>query len=98
MSFKIIHTPLNNPKEGMITLDQVDKLYLGRGNSCRCGCAGAYYEAAEEPKLIQEFLAKMASGDYKVESIEDYIFEIELSRRNGNTKVTTIYLKETETE
>ena len=95
MSFKITHTPSENPATLAITLDQVDKLYLGKGNNCRCGCAGAYHEPASNPKLVTKYLAMMASGEYKVESQDGYIFEIELSRTTRSTKVATLYLKET---
>lgn len=98
MSFNIIHTPIANPKEAKVTIDNVDKLYLGRGSSCRCGCAGAYYEPQDDQKLIESYLVKMASGDYKVESIDGYIFEIELSRTKNNTKVATLYLKQTKAD
>lgn len=87
-----------------ITLDQVDKIYLGKGNTCRCGCAGRYYDAASNPKLVESYLAKMASDDYEVESIDGHILEIVLSLRERTNvygkvtsvhkKVATIYLKE----
>jgi hypothetical protein len=105
MSFTITHTPLAQASATTITLDQVDNLYIGKGNNCRCGCAGKYHAAAEEPKLIEKYLAKMASGDYEVESIDSYIFEIVLSKRDRKNdygqvtstykKVATLYLKKT---
>lgn len=105
MSFNITHTPLVQTSTKTITVDQVDKLYLGKGNNCRCGCAGEYHRADEEPKLIERYLAKMATGDYEVESIDGYIFEIVLSQRDRKNdygvvtstykKVATIYLKQT---
>jgi hypothetical protein len=103
MSFKITHRSIEQTTA--ITLDQVDKVYIGKGNNCRCGCAGEYHEAAQDPKLVERYLAKMASGDYEVESIDGYIFEIVLSNRERKNdygqvtsvykKVATIYLKQT---
>ena len=105
MSFTITHTPLAHTSAITITLDQVDKLYLGKGNNCRCGCAGEYHKADEEPKLVTKYLAMMASGEHEVESIDSYIFEIVLSQRvrkndygvvtSTYKKVATIYLKQT---
>lgn len=94
MSFKITHRSIE--MTNTISLDQVDKLYIGKGNNCRCGCAGEYHYAAENPKLVESYLAKMASGDYEVESIDGYIFEITLSyreRKNDYGRVTSIYKK-----
>jgi hypothetical protein len=103
MSFKISHRSIETTTA--ITIDQVDKLYIGKGNNCRCGCAGEYHDAAQDPKRVERYLAKMASGDYEVESIDGYIFEIVLSLRERTNdygqvtsvhkKVATIYLKET---
>ena len=103
MSFKITHRSIETTTA--ITIDQVDKLYIGKGNNCRCGCAGEYHDAAQDPKTVERYLAKMASGDYEVESIDGYIFEIVLSLRERKNdygqvtsvhkKVATIYLKET---
>jgi hypothetical protein len=94
MSFKITHRSIETTTA--ITIDQVDKLYIGKGNNCRCGCAGEYHDAAQDPKRVERYLAKMASGDYEVESIDGYIFEIVLSlreRTNDYGKVTSVYQK-----
>ena len=106
MSFKITHTPTENPATLAITIDQVSKIYIGKGNNCRCGCAGEYHEPETDSKLIERYLAKMASGKYPVTSIDGYIFEIELSRRSRvndygkvtslHIKVATLYLKQTD--
>jgi hypothetical protein len=96
MSFNISHKPFVRQAETTITIDQVEKLYLGKGNNCRCGCAGEYHYTAEDQKTVERYLAKMASGKYKVESIDGYIFEIELSRRertNDYGRVTSVYQK-----
>lgn len=100
-TYNIRHTQLVHALHTDITFEQVDKLYVGKGNNCRCGCAGDYFEASEPEsvEVIQKALKKMASGKYKVESIDGYIFEIVLSERLnargdvGYRKVNTIYLK-----
>lgn len=100
-TYNIKHTPINHASRIDITFEQVDKLYVGKGNNCRCGCAGDYFEASEpdSAEVIKKALKKMASGKYEVESIDGYIFEIVLSERLnargdvGYRKVNTIYLK-----
>lgn len=85
-----------------ISLDSVHKIYIGKGNCCRCGCGGEYFDPKEHPnaiKKIKHYLKKMASGKYNVESIENYIFEIVLGERYNArgrlsaSRVATIYLK-----
>lgn len=100
-TYAIKHTPIVRTSTQDITFEQVDKLYVGKGNNCRCGCAGEYYEASDpfHADIIKKALIKMASGKYEVESIDGYIFEIVLSERLnargdvGYRKVNTIYLK-----
>lgn len=100
-TYNIKHTPIVHSSHTDITFEQVDKLYVGKGNNCRCGCAGEYHEASEPTcaDIIKKALKKMASGKYEVESIDGYIFEIVLSERLnargdvGYRKVNTIYLK-----
>ena len=84
-----------------ISLDKVESIYIGKGNSCRCGCGGEYFRPSEHPKAskkIKHFLKKMASGKYEVESIDNYIFEIILGERYNTRgrlstqRVATIYL------
>lgn len=90
-----------------ISLDSVESIYIGKGNCCRCGCGGDYFrpseaedaeQAAKATKKIKHYLKKMASDKYKVESIENYIFEIIISERYdtrgrlSQTRVATIYL------
>lgn len=94
----ITHTPYPYKRQREITLDMVDKLYVGKGNNCRCGCGGNYYEPAEHAKKIERSIKKFASGKYEVHSQDDYIFEIVLSERDGaygrtQTYVHTLYLK-----
>jgi hypothetical protein len=84
-----------------IGLDMVESVYVGKGNCCRCGCGGDYFRPSEDPKAIKKikhYLKKMASDNYKVESIDNYIFEIIVSERYDTrgrlsaSRVATIYL------
>jgi hypothetical protein len=98
MKYSIKYTPINTTKGTDISFEQVENLYIGNGNQCRCGCGGEYYEASDEfnASIIKDALKKMASGKYAVESIDDYIFEIVIRKERtfrGKNKVMTLYLK-----
>jgi hypothetical protein len=60
--YKIKHTSSKGDGEIIITIDQVDKLYIGKGNNCRCGCRGEYFDADEHEGKIIKALRDMASG------------------------------------
>lgn len=97
MRYSIKHTPMCTNNQIDITIDNVEKLYDGKGNCCRCGCGGEYYYNTEENSaIIKDCLDKMASGKFKVESIDNNIFEIVLKKwktKSGlQLKVQTIYL------
>jgi hypothetical protein len=106
MNFTITHTPYRTSDEPVqperqitIDLNDVDQLYQGKGNCCRCGCGGNYYNLEQNKRKIINALSNMECGEFKVESIDDYIFEITLDEyynqfgRLTRTKVQTIYLK-----
>jgi len=98
MKYTIKHTPIHDTKVHDFAFEQVENLYIGNGNQCRCGCGGDYYEPTDEygAKKIKEALTKMSSGEYSVESIDDNIFEIVLRKERtfrGKNKVMTLYLK-----
>lgn len=98
MKYKIKYTPINTSKQMDISFEQVENLYVGNGNQCRCGCGGEYYEPSDEwgASIIKDCLKKMASGRYDIESIDDYIFEIVIRKERtfrGKNKVMTLYLK-----
>ena len=106
MNFTITHTPYRQSDEPVqperqiaIDLNNVNQLYEGRGNGCRCGCGGNYYNLERTSRKIINALQKMESGRYDVESIDDYIFEITIDEyynkwgQLSRTKVQTIYLK-----
>jgi hypothetical protein len=105
MTFTIEHTPYRSPemeaqqpRKTTISLGQIDQMYEGRGNCCRCGCGGNYHTLERNSRKIINALQKMASGKYHVESIDDYIFEIVLKEYTdkwgefSRTKVQTIYI------
>ena len=105
MEFKITHTPYRQGDEPMqperqitFSLGDIEQMYEGRGNGCRCGCGGNYHTLERNSRKIINALQKMASGRYDVESIDDYIFEIVLDEyydkwgQLSRTKVQTIYL------
>ena len=105
MEFKITHTPMHSPesevqkpRESTFSLDQIEQMYEGRGNNCRCGCAGNYHTLERNSRKIINALQKMESGNYHVEYIDDYIFEIVLKEYTNKwgefsrNKVQTIYL------
>ena len=100
MSYQIQHQPIQpNAKSSVITIDQVDQLYIGLGNNCRCGCGGKYIkpDSEENIKIIEKVLAKMARGRVKVESQDDYIFEVVVKKWETSfreqTRVECLYLK-----
>lgn len=97
MKYTIHHRPMIVDGTIELTIDKVDQMYEGKGNGCRCGCLGEYYQVLGNEVKIENCLEKMSSGKYKVKSIDNYIFEIVLhswKTKNGEQqKVQTIYLK-----
>lgn len=82
-----------------ISLEQVESLYIGKGNCCRCGCGGEYYRVSEDAnhaKKIRHYLKKLASGKYAIEEQaglgDEYIYEINLSK-SGHDRVACFYIK-----
>ena len=95
LEYKVNYTDstTKEAKSAVITIDQVDNLYIGKGNCCRCGCGGEYYEIDENERAIEKALRQMSSGIYEVSAINDYIFEIITSVNGGYERVKTLYLK-----
>jgi hypothetical protein len=82
-------------KAPSFSVEQVESIYIGKGNQCRCGCGGDYLRVSDDPKhakKIKHYLKKLASGNYPVEVQDGYIFEIELSK-SGYDRVATFYLR-----
>ena len=87
-----------------ISIDQIESVYVGKGNCCRCGCGGEYYRLTDEfgvieanEKKIRHYLKKLASGKYAVIEQEglgdEYIYEINLSRSGNTDRVATFYVR-----
>lgn len=81
---------MTHKKSLWLELEMVEKLYVGKGKNCRCGCAGEYFRAKDFPDKVEQVLHLMASGYREVSSIKDYIFEIVVDEENDI--VNTIYL------
>lgn len=95
-SYTINHKPNSRVRTSEVTIEQVESLYIGKGNCCRCGCGGKYIYPKTELDVakINAVLEKMSSGIYEVESIDDKFFEIVIkTHKSGNTLVNAIYLK-----
>jgi hypothetical protein len=82
-----------------LSVEQVESLYIGKGNCCRCGCGGNYFRTkddASHAKKIKHYLKKLASGNYTVTEQaglgDEYIYEIDLSK-SGHDRVATFYIK-----
>lgn len=80
------------------SIDQVESLYIGKGNHCRCGCGGDYLRVAEgHAKRIAHYMKKLNSGKYVVSAQAgiggEKIYEIELSK-SGYDRVATFYVKD----
>ena len=75
---------------------QVESIYIGKGNQCRCGCGGDYLRAADgHAKRIAGYMKKFASGKYEVShqaGLSEDIYEINLSK-SGHDRVATFYVK-----
>ena len=50
-------TPMHNSKRIEFDVNKVKKVYYGRLDNCRCGCAGDYYDPGVTPKA-DEFITK----------------------------------------
>ena len=99
------HKPMTAKKTTFV-LEDIESIYNGKGDCCRCGCGGEYiyptnpenneYRTAE-PKRIErmvKWFLKMANAGHEVTSIENYIFEINMSTSGETDRVYTIYLNE----
>ena len=74
-------------------LDMVDKIYFGKGKSCRCGCAGEYIENTPEniPAIKQILETMEMSNESDVKAWSEHIFEI--YKDEEKDLVYTVYLK-----
>ena len=90
---------MNALSPNSLSVEQVESLYIGKGNCCRCGCGGNYFRTkddASHAKKIKHYLKKLASGNYTVTEQaglgDEYIYEIDLSK-SGHDRVATFYIK-----
>jgi hypothetical protein len=81
-----------------MNLDNV-RVYVGKGNCCRCGCGGEYFSKAEDAshaKKVAHYLKKLQSGKYEVYEQsglgDEHIYEIQLSKA-GHDRVATFYVE-----
>ena len=102
-TIEFTHTPIVTKSKATIELENVEKIYLGKGNECRCGCSGEYThlksrgkDITGEPEKIKRMLKRFLknSETREVVSIENDIFEVNVSRKGDTDRVMTIYLKQ----
>lgn len=79
------------------SIEQVESIYIGKGNQCRCGCGGDYLRVADgHAKRMTHFMKKLASGKYEVVEQPgisgEHLYEIKLSK-SGYDRVATFYVK-----
>ena len=91
MKYTVNHKPMAHFDTIEIEFENIDRMYVGKGHSCRCGCQGEYYNPKENQKIIQETLERMSNNTYDVLSIDNCIFEILVDEENDI--VHTLYLK-----
>ncbi len=88
-------TPIE-PRKFRVKLEDVIQLYTGKGNVCRCGCAGDYVTLAENPKRIKTALKRLASGNYKTTYIDNSVCNeliVEMTISEETDRVWTLYVK-----
>jgi len=87
--FTFDYTPYNQKKtkNANFSIDQVEQLYIGNGDSCRCGCGGEYFDLSTRIGKRTIEAALRVFEDYgkenKVicyEGIEGPIFEIQVGQ------------------
>ncbi len=102
-TIEFTHTPIVTKSKATIELKNVEKIYLGKGDQCRCGCGGEYTYAESsgkyiigEPEKIERMLKRFAksSETREVTSTLNYIFEVNVSKTGETNRVMTIYLKQ----
>jgi hypothetical protein len=103
MKIEFTHTPIVHRTNGAIELKNIEKIYLGKGEQCRCGCGGeyTYLETSGEyvkgePKKIERMLKRFSkfAETREVTSSENYIFEVNVSKTGETNRVMTIMLKQ----
>jgi len=44
-----------------LTLESIEQVYVGKVNSCTCGCKGKYTLTSEDPKAVKKVIRKLKS-------------------------------------
>ena len=97
MKYLVKHTPLQIGKNELaFELKDIEKIYHGKGNNCRCGCAGSYIYKESDPHKAKEMADKFVelAQKRKVTSISEHILEVNASDSGRKDEVLTIYLDE----
>jgi len=96
-TIEFAHKPFPFTKWRKLDFDQVEKLYIGEGNCCRCGCGGEYFEPDTETGRAKiweamEEIEKFHKAGKNIHSLDNFIFEIQIS--NEPDLVFCIYTKQ----
>lgn len=91
-----------------LTFEDIENIYVGKKNCCRCGCGGEYKDFKHKPISVKRaltrlktFLAETNDETYTIMSdstINDGIVEFYLTCQQDKpyARCTTIYLKKRE--
>lgn len=91
------HRPYSYQRKRTLYFENIEKLYIGKGNYCRCGCGGMYYYPDNDNGKAKILDALLRFHQYStigkdIFSIDDYIFEIQIDKEEDI--VCTIYEKQ----
>lgn len=98
----VIKSKKNNQMENQVMtieqvmqldITQVDKVYQGVDNNCRCGCAGEYYYATEDAQKVEKLLKKAKKYIKEGVNYEIYDFGVNVPThdKSAKGKCVTIY-------
>lgn len=76
-----------------LTVSDIDKIYFGKGDNCRCGCAGEYTERDELTASRLKRAQKAFADGAQFEIADDgmYIDVCMLGDMEGEYKSITVY-------
>ena len=79
-----------------LDITQVDKVYQGVDNICRCGCAGEYYYAIEDSEKVEKLIkkAKKYISDGVKYDIYQFGVNVPTHDKSAKGKCIMIYFKE----
>ena len=90
------HTPRTYNERASFDISAIEKVYIGAGECCRCGCGGDYHYMkdyathAEVRAVFDSVLKVLQSSDVEVLRQDGYIFEVVLD--NSIDRVACFYL------